>query len=153
MAVQAGDEKSREFADVVHAALAPLGLDVRPAVVSNVAAAIHARRSRIQLANLTTSIDEPDPASFLAQMLPNDLPPTWVPKNVRRAVRALDRADGRRATGRRRPRPAPRASGRPVYHHYGAHELGTILGPRVGCRVWNGVDPALDLAALCLRHP
>ena len=51
-------------------------------------------RSRIQLANLTTSIDEPDPASFLTQMLDSDLPPTWVPKDVRRAVEALNRASG-----------------------------------------------------------
>ena len=137
----------------MHEALVPLGLDVRPAVVSDVAASIHARRSRIQLANLTTSIDEPDPASFLAQMLGRDLPPTWAPKAVRRAVGTLDRA-----AGAARDRLAASLGGRLERDDlsvvvYGAHELGTIVGPRVGCRVWNGVDPALDLAALCVRQP
>ena len=33
---------------------------------------------------------------------------------------------------------------------FGTEELGVVLGPRLGCRVWNGVDAGLDLAALCL---
>jgi hypothetical protein len=34
---------------------------------------------------------------------------------------------------------------------YGADAIGTLLGPRLGCRTWNGVDAGPDLVALCLR--
>jgi hypothetical protein len=34
---------------------------------------------------------------------------------------------------------------------YGADATGTLLGPQLGCRTWNGVDAGPNLAALCLN--
>jgi hypothetical protein len=34
---------------------------------------------------------------------------------------------------------------------YGADAIGTLLGPRLGCPTWNGIDAGPDLAALCLN--
>ena len=33
---------------------------------------------------------------------------------------------------------------------YGTPALGTLIGPRLGCRTWNGIDSGFDPAALCL---
>src|SRR4029077_3492940 len=74
MAVRVGDERGRQFVDVVHAALAPLGIDVKPISVADVAAALRENGSVIRLAALTTTLDYPDPASFLTQMLDKDVP-------------------------------------------------------------------------------
>ena len=39
----------------------------------------------------------------------------------------------------------------PLVDPFATQRLGTLVGPRLGCSVWNGIDPGLDLAALCLR--
>jgi ABC-type oligopeptide transport system substrate-binding subunit len=151
MAVQAGDDNGRQFANVVHVALAPLGIDVQPVTVADVGAAMRDPRARIALAALGTEVDYPDPASFLTQMLGNDVPAAWLPASNRAAV---DRLVG--LTGAARDRAALVLAARletrdvPVVA-YGTPTIGAALGPRLRCRIWNGVDPGLDLAALCLK--
>ena len=54
MAVQAGDDQGRRFADTVHAALEPLGIDVQTATVSDLTAALRHAGEDIQLAGLST---------------------------------------------------------------------------------------------------
>lgn len=152
IAVQAGDDRSGQFATVLQAQLAPLGIDVQPTVVRDVAAALRDPRDDIQLAALTTSLDYPDPASFLTRMLGHDVPARWLPNSTRAAVDRLDRM-----TGAPRDRAALAIADRlatsdvPVVA-FGTQELGVVLGRRLGCRVWNGVDAGLDLAALCLTR-
>ena len=94
MAVQAGDDTGSRLVDVVHAALAPLGIDVQPATVTDVRAALGNRADRIQLAALTTTLDYPDPASFLTLMLGTDVPAAWLPTPTRRAVARLSHLVG-----------------------------------------------------------
>ena len=151
MAVQADASSSRELASRVRTALAPLGIDVRPVPVADVAASLRDPRAQIDLAALQTELDYPDPASFLTEALGKDVPPSWLPRSTRAAV---DRLAG--LTGTNRDRAAVRLALRlavrdvPVVP-YGTPTIGAVLGPRLGCRVWNGVDSAPDLVALCLR--
>jgi ABC-type transport system substrate-binding protein len=150
MAVQSGDEASRRFADVVRTELAPLGIDVQPVIVADVGAAIRDPATGIQLAALQTELDYPDPASLLTRMLGTDVPAAWLPAATLAAVHRLARLNGEvrdRAAAALAVRLATRDV--PVVP-YGTPMIGAVLGPRLGCRVWNGVDSWLDIAALCL---
>ncbi len=152
MGVQAGDEQARQFVEIVRTALQPLGIDVQQAVVANLAAAIHDPATQIQLAAITTSIDYPDPGSFLVRMFESDVPIGWQPKSVRGPVEhvaSLAGPERDRAAFALAARLATRAV--PVVA-YGSGALAAVVGPRLGCGVWNGTQ-GLDLAALCLKSP
>src|SRR5262249_41034361 len=142
LAVQAGDDRQRQLADAVGASLAPLGLDVVTGPVPDVRVALR-DHADVQLASLTTSIDYPDPASFLSQMLGGDVPVSWLPVGTRAEVAGLQSlwGDRRDRAALATARAAQRAN---VVVAYGTQFLGTVAGPRVGCRVWNGVEPGLD---------
>jgi DNA-binding SARP family transcriptional activator/ABC-type oligopeptide transport system substrate-binding subunit/outer membrane protein assembly factor BamB len=152
MAVQAGEHRSRAFAGLVRSALAPLGIEVRPVAVADVSASLRDPAANIQLAALGTQLDYPDPASFLTQMLGHDVPATWLPRFVHAHVLRLSRLSGF-ARDRAAIRLASRLGMREVpVVAYGTPTLGAVLGDGLGCRVWNGVDAGLDLAALCVRR-
>ena len=152
MAVQAGEHRSRAFADLVRSALAPLGIEVRPVAVADVSASLRDRAANIQLTALGTQLDYPDPASFLTQMLGHDVPAAWLPPSVHAQVARLGRLRGP-ARDRAAVRLASRLATREVpVVAYGTPTIGAVLGDRLGCRVWNGVDAGLDLAALCLKR-
>jgi DNA-binding SARP family transcriptional activator/DNA-binding beta-propeller fold protein YncE len=149
--VQAGDEGGRAVVDEVRAELAPLGIHVRPIVVRDLEAALRDPSTRIRIAALQTEIPFPDPGSFLVQMLDRDVPAAWLPPSTRTSVARL-----RALTGTARDDAAQALAFRlttrdvPVIA-YGAPTVGTVVGPRLGCRIWNGVDQGFDLAGLCLR--
>ena len=152
MAVQAGQHQSRAFAGLVRSALSPLGIEVRPVAVADVSASLREPTAAIQLAALGTQLDYPDPASFLTQMLGYDVPVTWLPRSVHAQVLRLNRLGGS-ARDRAAIRLASRLARREVpVVAYGTPTLGAVLGDGLGCRVWNGVDAGLDLAALCVRR-
>jgi hypothetical protein len=104
------------------------------------------------MATLQTEIRFPDPASFLLQMLDRDVPADWLPSSTRASVARL-----RALTGKARDNAAQALATRlatrdaPIIP-YGAPTVGTVIGPRLSCRIWNGVDQGLDLASLCLRN-
>ena len=84
-------------------------------------------------------------------MLGHDVPAGWLPGSVRTRVLGLDRLTGS-ARDRAAIRLASRLAGREVpVVAYGTPTLGALVGDRLGCRVWNGVDAGLDIAALCVR--
>ena len=152
MAVQAGEHRSRAFAGLVRSALAPLGIEVRTVTVADVSASLRDPAASIQLAALGTQLDYPDPASFLTQMLGHDVPTTWLPRSVHSQVLRLNRLSGS-ARDRAAIRLASRLAKRDVpVIAYGTPTLGAVLGDDLGCRVWNGVDAGLDLAALCVKR-
>jgi DNA-binding SARP family transcriptional activator/ABC-type oligopeptide transport system substrate-binding subunit/streptogramin lyase len=151
MAVQSDDDTGRRLVQAVNTALAPLGIDVEAVPVGDLATALRRPSARIRLAAVTTALDYPDAAAFLTQMLGRDVPEAWLPAATRAAVHRLTSL-----TGSARDRAARALAARidardSAVVPYGARELGTLSGPRLGCRIWNGVDPALDLAALCVR--
>jgi DNA-binding SARP family transcriptional activator/ABC-type transport system substrate-binding protein len=151
MAVQRGCERCRQFADTVAAALRELGVSVAAVEVDNPQAAIRAGRARFDLIDLSTNVPYPDSAAFLERMLGYDVPRRWVPTSTQTAIARLDTL-----SGRRRKEAALRLAQHlqrtdvPVIA-YGTDAIGTLLGPRLGCRAWNGIDAGPDLAALCLR--
>lgn len=150
MAVEAGDAGANRFANIVRAALAPLGIDVRAVAVRNLSTVPSARQNRIQLAALETELDYPDPASFLTKMLGHDVPSAWLAPATRAAINRLSRLTGA-ARDRAAVQLATRLARRDVpVVPYGTPTIGAVLGSGLGCRVWNGVDAGLDLAALCL---
>ena len=152
MAVQAGVLEAVRSRACVRSALAPLGIEVRPVAVADVSASLRDPRARIQLAALATQLDYPDPASFLTQMLGHDVPVAWLPRSVHAQVARLGRLSGP-ARDRAAVRLASRLATREVpVVAYGTPTFGAVLGNRLGCRVWNGVDAGLDLAALCVRR-
>ena len=152
MAVQAGEPRSRAFAGLVRSALAPLGIEVRPVAVADVFCVVTRPEGQIQLAALATQLDYPDPASFLTQMLGHDVPAAWLPPSRPRAGRPA-RPPARAGRDRAAVRLASRLATREVpVVAYGTPTIGAVLGNRLGCRIWNGVDAGLDLAALCLER-
>jgi peptide/nickel transport system substrate-binding protein len=153
MAIQSGDDTGRRLLEVVHAALSPLGIDVQPATVTDVRAALGNRADGIRLAALTTTLDYPDPASFLAQMLGKDVPAAWLPASTRTAVGRLAHLEGGVRDRAALDLAINLASRDVPVVAFGTKALGTVVGPRLGCRVWNGVDSGLDLAALCVSPP
>ena len=72
---------------LVHAALAPLGVRRAGGTVADVGAALREPARGIQTRGLTTALDYPDPASFLAQMLGKDVPAAWLPRSIARRSR------------------------------------------------------------------
>jgi len=153
VAVRADDDQAARTAEILRANLAPLGFAVTTIVVADLAQAMRAQAPRIQLAVLSTSLDYPDPGSLLTKMLGTDVPDGWLPRSTARDIGRLASL-----TGRRRDHEAVALAARlatrdvPVVA-FGTRAVGSLVGPRLGCRVWNGVDSGLDLAALCLVRP
>jgi DNA-binding SARP family transcriptional activator/ABC-type oligopeptide transport system substrate-binding subunit/streptogramin lyase len=151
MAVQRGCDRCRQFAETVASALDALGLNVVVVAVEDPQAAIRAKRAKFDLVDLSTNVPYADPAAFLERMLGHDVPRAWLPALTQTAIARLDRLSGRRrkeATLRLAQR--LQRTDVPVIA-YGADAIGTLLGPRLGCRAWNGIDAGPELAALCLR--
>jgi DNA-binding SARP family transcriptional activator/ABC-type transport system substrate-binding protein len=149
--VQKGDESGLTVADEVRDQLAPLGIDVRPVVVADLGSALRNPRTRIRIAALQTWIPFPDPGSFLVQMLGRDVPQAWLPPSTWTSVVRLGGL-----TGKARDDAAHALASRLVSRDapviaYGVPTVGTVVGPRPGCRISNGVDQGFDLAGLCLR--
>ena len=151
IAVQRGCERCRQFAHTVASALKVLGVSVVAVEVENPQAAIRAKRSKFDLIDLSTNVPYPDPAAFLQRMLGYDVPRAWLPRFTQAAIARLDTLSGRRReeAALRLARHLQR-SDVPVIA-YGADAIGSLLGPRLGCRTWNGIDAGPDLAALCLN--
>ena len=103
------------------------------------------------MVDLSTNVPYPDPAAFLDRMLGYDVPRAWLPPSTQAAIARLDTLSGRRREeAARRLAQHLQRSDVPVIA-YGADAIGTLLGPRLACRTWNGIDAGPDLAALCLN--
>jgi ABC-type oligopeptide transport system substrate-binding subunit len=150
MALQRGCERCRQFADTVASALKELGMSVPAVQVENPQTAVRARHANFDIVDLSTNVPYPDAAAFLARMLGHDVPRAWLSPSTQSAIARLDTLSGRRReeAARRLARHLQR-SDVPVIA-YGADATGTLLGPRLACRTWNGIDAGPDLAALCL---
>ena len=151
MAVQSGCERCRQFANTVGSALNELGLSVAAVAVEDPPAAIRANRGKFDLIDLSTNVPYRDPAAFLERMLGADVPRPWLPPSTEAAIARLDgMSGGRRERVARRLAQRLQQTDVPVIA-YGVDTIGTLLGPRLGCRSWNGIDAGPDLAALCLN--
>jgi ABC-type oligopeptide transport system substrate-binding subunit len=150
MAVPENCEQCRSSFELVRAALAPIGIDVRSRPVSTLAA-VRSNPADFDLVDGTTALEYPDPASFLERMFGHDMPRPWLPAHTRSGLRRLARlsgaardAAGARLAARLEARDVPViAIGHPV--------IGQLFSPRIGCRVFPGSQLGVDLAALCRR--
>jgi hypothetical protein len=84
-------------------------------------------------------------------MLLSDVPRAWLPEPTVAALAALDGL-----SGASRDAAAVRLARRFEQHEmpiiaYDFPTIGTLVSPRLGCRVWTGEDTGLDFASLCLR--
>ena len=151
MAVQRGCERCRQFGNTVASALEELGVSVAAVEVKKPRAAIRADRSRFDLIDLSTNVPYQDRAAFLERMLGADVPRPWLPPSTEAAIARLDTlSGGRRERVARRLAQRLQQTDVPVIA-YGADTIGTLLGQRLDCRSWNGIDAGPDLAALCLN--
>jgi hypothetical protein len=92
----------------------------------------------------------PDPASFLVQMLLRDLPAAWLPDGVREDVERVSEMSGQ-ARHDAATRLAHRLETEDIpLIAVGVAHVGTVLGPRLGCRTFPPFGFGVDLAALCL---
>jgi DNA-binding SARP family transcriptional activator len=149
LGVRSGDEV---VADELRDELAPLGIDVRPVAVRNVERALHDPSTGIRIAALQTEIRFPDPGSFLVQMLGRDVPAAWLPPSTRALVARLHALTGRARDGAAQALAFRLATRDVPVIAYGVPTVGALVGPRLGCRIWNGVDQGFDLAGLCLGN-
>jgi MarR-like DNA-binding transcriptional regulator SgrR of sgrS sRNA len=150
MAIESDCSVCQQLADLVAAQLRREGISITSVPVANVAAAMRATNNRIDLAALSTELPYPDPASFLAKMLGQDIPQQWLPRSTRTAVAKVNRL-----SGQQRARVAVTLSQRlattdvPLVA-YGIQQIGVLLRPQLGCRRWDSFNSELDLTALCL---
>jgi DNA-binding SARP family transcriptional activator len=151
MAVQRACDRCGQFANTVASAVKELGVAVTAVEVANPRAAIRADPTRFDLVDLSTNVPYPDPAAFLERMLGGDVPRRWLPTSTQAAIARLTTLSGRhREAAALRIAQHLQRTDVPVIA-YGADAIGTLLGPRLGCRTWNGIDAGPDLAALCLN--
>ena len=88
MAVPHGCEQYARSLELVRAALAPIGIDVRGRPVASLAA-VRSGPADFDLVDSSTVLDYPDPASFLQQPLGGDVPRAWLPASTRSSMRRL----------------------------------------------------------------
>jgi class 3 adenylate cyclase/ABC-type transport system substrate-binding protein len=149
MPVFAGCDPCLAEARIVRENLAPIGIVVRIRQIGNFDA-VFEPGSRYDLLDWGTELPYPDPAAFLAQTFLRDIPATWLPPAVRADVERLDELTG----------PDRLAAARRLADHLvtedvplatvGFGRAGTVVGPRLGCRVFPPFGYGVDLAALCL---
>jgi DNA-binding SARP family transcriptional activator/ABC-type transport system substrate-binding protein/outer membrane protein assembly factor BamB len=151
MAVSTGCDPCRREAGVVRANLAGIGIDVQIRQFPDPFAAAREPDANIDLLGLGTNLYYADSASFLEQMLLQQMPRSWLPKGVASQVEGLSRLDGveRRSAAvaladRLATNEVPvAAAATPV--------VPVLLGPRLGCPVFSPWGFGIDLAALCLE--
>jgi serine/threonine-protein kinase len=147
MAIQAGNDRSRQEAEVVRSNLESIGISVEIEEVRNVYDAAWERGEDFDLLALDWSGGDWDTATYLIQVL-SVAPPSWLPEGVAEELEALSELTGaeRRSTA---VALADRLAADEV--PVAADLSGTapmLLAPSLGCRKFLPFV-GLDLASLC----
>ena len=148
MPVQAGNDRSRQEAEVVRSNLGSIGIVVEIEEVRNVHGAVWEGSEDFDLVALEWSGGDWDTATYLIQILSETMPPSWLPEGVSDRLEALSGLTGveRRSTAAALadelatdevPIAATLSGTAPM-----------LLGPSLGCRVFLPFV-GLDLASLC----
>lgn len=149
MGIYSGCDPCREEAEALAAQLAPIGIEVSIEEFDNPFDAARAGE-RIHLVDGGTALDVLDPASFLEQLVLEDLPRVWVSPSVIGAVEKLPAI-----AGSRRRREANALADRLATQEVpiaavGVSQVGGYFSPAMGCRIFPPLGYGIDLAALCL---
>jgi hypothetical protein len=136
-------------AQIVRDDLARVGIDVRIRRLASFEA-VFEPGAAYDILDWGTRFSYPDPASFLVQMLLRDLPTAWLPDGVREDVERVSDMSGQ-ARHDAATRLAYRLETEDIpLIAVGVVHVGTVLGPRLGCRTFPPFGFGVDLAALCL---
>lgn len=133
--------------------LAPFGIDVRGRSFDDPYGDLYAGQARFDMIPMFTGVDIADGASFLSNMLGEDIPDDWLPVGVAARVDGLLRLRG--AERDRATSALVEELTRDVVPAvaYGNQVTSEFFSPRLGCRVFPAFGFGVDLASLCLVEP
>jgi ABC-type transport system substrate-binding protein/class 3 adenylate cyclase len=145
-----GCDACMQFAEIVKAELARIGITVRISEVDDALGRANAQPRRFDLLNSFSGLDYADPVTFLSGLLEDAEPASWLPDGIRDALVRLDALTG-----------DARASAASDFAHrlvtqdvpaagFGVPVFGQYLSPRIGCAVTPPFGYGVDLAALCI---
>jgi DNA-binding SARP family transcriptional activator/ABC-type oligopeptide transport system substrate-binding subunit len=153
LAIASNCAACREWAQTLRYQLAAIGITVAIRAVSDPQSAIRRPGARFDLVEASTHQDFADPAAFLAGLLHQDVPQSWLPPSVQSDLTALHPPVG----------PGRTAAASSVAHRLATNQVpatafaylvnGQFFSPRLGCRIFPPFGYGVDLAALCLQHP
>jgi DNA-binding SARP family transcriptional activator/ABC-type transport system substrate-binding protein len=151
MAVRSDCPACHATAAAVVTALAHLGIKLEIREVADSGEALFKHAESFDIADWTTSLPYPDPASFLERLFLRDVPAQWLPAGTRASVETLGHLSGaaRDAAANRLARRLE--TDETAIIAYGYPTIGTLLAPRLGCQLWTPGEAGIDLAPLCLR--
>ncbi|HEY6888341.1 MAG TPA: BTAD domain-containing putative transcriptional regulator [Solirubrobacter sp.] len=147
MAVTGGCKACRRSYVLARGALARVGITLTRRTAS--VAAVRRRPQAFDLLLTSSTLEYPDPASFLDRMLTVAMPSTWLPTTTRSALRRVQRL-----RGAARDAAASDLATRLAEHDAPVVALGNpAIGQRFSARLSCRISPrfGVDLAALCLR--
>jgi ABC-type oligopeptide transport system substrate-binding subunit/class 3 adenylate cyclase len=150
MASYAGCDVCTQWAEVVKANLARIGIMVRVTETDDALGLANAQPRHFDLLNSFSTLDYPDPVTFLSDLLVDAEPVAWLPHGVREALTRLDTL-----TGGARVSAASDFAHRLVTQDvpavgFGVLVTGQYLSPRIGCTATPPFGYGVDLAALCI---
>jgi ABC-type oligopeptide transport system substrate-binding subunit/streptogramin lyase len=153
LAIASNCAACREWAQTLRYQLAAIGITIDIRAVSDPQAAIRRPGARFDLVEASTHQDFADPAAFLAGLLHQDVPQSWLPPSVQSDIADLHPLVG----------PDRTAAASTVAHRLATNQVpatafaylvnGQFFSPRLGCRIFPPFGYGVDLAALCLQHP
>jgi ABC-type transport system substrate-binding protein/class 3 adenylate cyclase len=147
MAIREECDRCMEFARAIRAQLEPVGLDVRIEEVEDPREA--AEDGDFDLFNGFAFIDYPSTTDFLLSILEDNMPASWLPREVAAAVEDLKKLSGAPleiAAGRLAAR---LTSNEVPVAAFGVIGTRALFSPSLGCRIFPPFGYGVDLAALC----
>jgi hypothetical protein len=137
-------------AQVVRDNLGAIGIDVKIRQIPSFGAVLEPG-APFDLIDGGAEILYPDPAEFLDQMLLQNMPPSWLPAGVQSDVERIAGMSGPDREAAAISLADRLAANEVPLAAVGTAHLGTVLGARLGCRVFPPFGYGVDLAALCLE--
>jgi peptide/nickel transport system substrate-binding protein len=132
----------------LHDQLAPLGIAVRGRSVDM--GDVYSADAPFDMTLTDTWVDYLDGATFLSNLVENDIPPGWTPAGVQEAVRALQGLEGDARTEETAALADRLTTSIVPAIAYGQIATPSYFSPRLGCRVFPPAGYGVDLTSLCL---
>jgi len=151
MPVPSECDQCMQAAQVVQTDLGAIGIDVKLQESEDVGAVLESG-ARFDLLDGETEILYPDSASFLTQMLLENLPRSWIRAGIRAEVERLGTLGGDHRQAVAAALADRLAADDVPVAAYGTVQSTTFIGQRLGCRVFPPFGYGIDLAALCLEQ-
>lgn len=150
MAIEPDCSQCEQLYELIREQLAALGVEVRGRTLDDPYGDLYAGDAPFDIIPMWTGIEFPDGATFLSNMLGNDIPDDWLPAGVAERVDRLLRlrGDERDQATSKLAEELTRDVVPAVA--YGSGVTTEFFSPRLGCRVFPPLGFGVDLASLCL---